>query len=435
MRVVVAGGAGFLGSHLCRALLARGDQVVCMDNLVTGNIDNVSELFGQPGFMFVQQDVSNYVHVAGDIDAVMNLASPASPVDYLELPIQTLKVGSLGTHHLLGMAKDRNARFFLASTSEVYGDPQVHPQTEDYWGHVNPIGPRGVYDEAKRFAEAMTMAYYRYHHVDVRIVRIFNSILADEQLLYDDGQTLRRETAAELAARLRGQVDLDGWSVPAFDARGSVVAAETSAFVGHPTTARCFEVRAMYGRSVRVTGDHSLFVEGAGGGPEARPVNELRVGDRIAVAGRVTVPERDVRVAQMTEALDAGGVDPWDVLVRQDNLGELAWEQRESLFSAWHEARPANGPNWRNGIWTRIIGCRRRDALPLGAMRKLGIEIADTAVVRPRTAGPAAELPAAIHISDELLWLLGLYIAEGCRYERVGKSAYISFSCDAATLD
>ena len=175
MRVVVAGGAGFLGSHLCRALLGRGEEVVCMDNLVTGDIDNVSELFGHPGFSFVHQDVSDYVHVAGPVDAVMNLASPASPVDYLELPIQTLKVGALGTHHLLGLAKDKGARFFLASTSEVYGDPHVHPQTEDYWGHVNPVGPRGVYDEAKRFAEAMTMAYHRYHGVDVRIVRIFNT--------------------------------------------------------------------------------------------------------------------------------------------------------------------------------------------------------------------------------------------------------------------
>src|SRR4051794_27025134 len=175
MRVVVAGGAGFLGSHLCRALLARGDEVVCMDNLVTGNIDNVSELFGDKAFTFVHQDVSDYVHLSGRVDAIMNLASPASPVDYLELPIQTLKVGSLGTHHLLGMAKDRSALFFLASTSEVYGDPKVHPQTEDYWGHVNPIGPRGVYDEAKRFAEAMTMAYHRFHGVNVRIVRIFNT--------------------------------------------------------------------------------------------------------------------------------------------------------------------------------------------------------------------------------------------------------------------
>src|SRR4051794_25603441 len=258
MRVVVAGGAGFLGSHLCRALLARGDQVVCMDNLVTGNIDNVSELFGDKAFTFMHQDVSNYVHVAGSVDAVMNLASPASPVDYLELPIQTLKVGSLGTHHLLGLSKEKGARFFLASTSEVYGDPHVHPQTEDYWGHVNPIGPRGVYDEAKRFAEALTMAYHRHHGVDVRIVRIFNSILADEQVLYDDGTELRREPVGALAARLGGGVDLDGYTVPAFDAAGAVGPRHAVALVGHPTDAPCVEVRTRYGRSVRVTGDHSL---------------------------------------------------------------------------------------------------------------------------------------------------------------------------------
>ena len=175
MRVVVTGGAGFLGSHLCRALLARGDEVVAIDNLVTATADNLAELFGRPGFSFVRSDVSNFVHVAGRVDAVLHFASPASPKDYLELPIQTLKVGSLGTHNLLGLAREKGARFLLASTSEVYGDPQVHPQTEDYWGHVNPVGPRGVYDEAKRFAEAMTMAYHRYHGVDVRIVRIFNT--------------------------------------------------------------------------------------------------------------------------------------------------------------------------------------------------------------------------------------------------------------------
>jgi dTDP-glucose 4,6-dehydratase len=174
-RVVVTGGAGFLGSHLCDSLLAGGDEVVAIDNLSTGKLANVEHLFGHDGFTFVRHDVSTYVWVPGTVDAVLHFASPASPRDYLELPIPTLKVGSLGTHNTLGLAKDKGARYLLASTSEVYGDPQVHPQPETYWGHVNPVGPRGVYDEAKRFAEAMTMAYHRAHGIDVRIARIFNT--------------------------------------------------------------------------------------------------------------------------------------------------------------------------------------------------------------------------------------------------------------------
>ncbi len=174
-RAVITGGSGFLGSHLCRALLDRGDDVVCVDDLSTGKIDNISELRGDAGFEFIRHNVSNPIEIEGSVDAVLHFASPASPKDYLEMPIQTLKVGSLGTHNTLGLAKEKDARFLLASTSEVYGDPQVHPQSEDYWGHVNPIGPRGVYDEAKRFAEAMAMAYHRFHGLDVRIVRIFNT--------------------------------------------------------------------------------------------------------------------------------------------------------------------------------------------------------------------------------------------------------------------
>lgn len=188
MRVVVSGGAGFLGSHLCRALLGRGDEVIAIDNLLTGATSNIEDLFGRDGFRFVRHDVSSFVHVPGPVDAVMHYASPASPRDYLEMPIQTLKVGSLGTFHLLGLAKEKDARFLLASTSEVYGDPQVHPQTEGYWGHVNPVGPRGVYDEAKRFAEAVTMAYHRYHGVDVRIVRTFNTY--GPQMRPDDGRVI-----------------------------------------------------------------------------------------------------------------------------------------------------------------------------------------------------------------------------------------------------
>ena len=174
-RTVVTGGAGFLGSHLCERLLAEGDEVVALDNFLTGTPTNVEHLLEHDGFRLVKTDVTEYVHVPGPVDRVLHFASPASPIDYLMLPIETMKVGSLGTLHALGLAKEKGARFLLASTSETYGDPQVHPQPESYWGHVNPVGPRGVYDEAKRFAEALTMAYRRTHAVDTAIVRIFNT--------------------------------------------------------------------------------------------------------------------------------------------------------------------------------------------------------------------------------------------------------------------
>ncbi|MDE3173644.1 MAG: SDR family oxidoreductase [Gemmatimonadota bacterium] len=175
MRVVITGAAGFLGSHLTDRFLADGHTVVGVDNLVTGHPDNIAHLMGEPRFSFIRHDVSTFTYVPGDVDGVLHFASPASPIDYLELPIQTLKVGSLGTHNALGLAKAKGARFLIASTSEVYGDPLEHPQRESYWGNVNPVGPRGVYDEAKRFAEAMTMAYHTYHGLDTRIVRIFNT--------------------------------------------------------------------------------------------------------------------------------------------------------------------------------------------------------------------------------------------------------------------
>ncbi len=187
-RIVITGGAGFLGSHLCDRFINDGMEVVCVDNLLTGNLENISHLFGNDKFHFIKHDVTNYVFVPGKVDYILHFASPASPIDYLKLPIQTLKVGSLGTHKALGLAKEKNATFLLASTSEVYGDPEVHPQSEEYWGNVNPIGPRGVYDEAKRFAEALTMAYHRYHNVDTRIVRIFNTY--GPRMRLDDGRAL-----------------------------------------------------------------------------------------------------------------------------------------------------------------------------------------------------------------------------------------------------
>jgi dTDP-glucose 4,6-dehydratase len=185
---IVTGGAGFLGSHLCDKFIKENCKVICIDNLITGNPNNIAHLFGNPNFEFIKHDITNYIFVPGQVDYILHFASPASPIDYLKLPIQTLKVGSLGTHKVLGLAKEKKARILLASTSEVYGDPNIHPQKEDYWGNVNPVGPRGVYDEAKRFAEAITMAYNRYHGVDTRIVRIFNTY--GPRMRLNDGRAL-----------------------------------------------------------------------------------------------------------------------------------------------------------------------------------------------------------------------------------------------------
>ncbi len=198
-KILITGAAGFLGSHLCDRFIEEGLSVIGMDNLITGDLDNIQHLFGNEYFEFYNHDVSKFVHVPGELDYILHFASPASPIDYLKIPIQTLKVGSLGTHNLLGLAKAKNARILIASTSEVYGDPKVHPQTEDYWGNVNPIGPRGVYDEAKRFQEAITMAYHRYHGVETRIVRIFNTY--GPRMRLNDGRVL----PAFIGQALRGE--------------------------------------------------------------------------------------------------------------------------------------------------------------------------------------------------------------------------------------
>ena len=198
-KVLITGGAGFLGSHFCDRFLTEGWHVIAMDNLITGNPDNIGHLFGNEKFRFVQHDVTNFIHVEGELDLVLHFASPASPIDYLEMPIQTLKVGSLGTHKALGLAKSKGAKFLLASTSEVYGDPLVHPQVESYFGNVNPIGPRGVYDEAKRFQEAITMAYHRFHNLDTKIVRIFNTY--GPRMRLNDGRVL----PAFIGQALRGE--------------------------------------------------------------------------------------------------------------------------------------------------------------------------------------------------------------------------------------
>jgi UDP-glucuronate decarboxylase len=455
---LVTGGAGFVGSHLCDELLSRGHRVICVDNLETGTLANVEHIRSEK-FVHLNLNIIEPYFVEEPIDFVYHLASPASPIDYLRLPLHTLKVGSYGTHHTLGVAKKHRARFLLASTSEVYGDPQEHPQRETYWGHVNPIGPRGVYDEAKRYAEALTMAYHRQQGVDTAIVRIFNSILADEQVLYDDGRELRREKVSELAARLAryavaagyvpkrqpragGVALLDGGfspameypldyvTVPAFSTGGRMVAAAAQALIAHPTDERCYDIRTRYGRSVRVTGHHSVFVEGRDGEPVAKTAAELTVGDRIAIARRIDVPERDRRWISMIEVWRWNEGDPWDLTVEAPGLGERAWECRHDLFGLLVSKRRNAGPNWRNGAWTKIIRMRQSDRVPLPCFWRLGMEMPEAAKVRVRVAGRSVPMPVRIEVTDDLLWLLGLWVAEGSWHEK-GGDAFLTLSCDS----
>ncbi|HZD69080.1 MAG TPA: GDP-mannose 4,6-dehydratase [Actinomycetes bacterium] len=268
----------------------------------------------------------------------------------------------------------------------------------------------------------------------MRIARIFNSILADEQVLYDDGTELRREPVEALARRLAGKVDLVGYRVPAFDREGAIVAAGTSALIGHPTEVTCYQVRTGYGRSIRVTGDHSLFVEGPDGSPRPRPVSLLRVGDRVAIAGVVRVPERDRPRVDMVEVWDRAGLDPWSLMVHGEGLGAAAWERRFELFGAIARRNPQTAPRWRSRVWGEIASHRKRDRLPLGALRALGIAIPHGAGVRLRTGGRSPILPRFVDLTDELLWLLGVYVAGGRRFEGP-KSAFISLTCDEVTLD
>ncbi len=302
-RTLITGGAGFLGSHLCDYLIEKGHEVICIDNLSTGNMENISHLLGHERFSFIRYDVTNFLHVDGELHNILHFASPASPIDYLKMPIQTLKVGSLGTHKALGLALSKKARFLLASTSECYGDPLVHPQAEDYWGNVNPVGPRGVYDEAKRFAESMTMAYHRYHGVETRIVRIFNTY----------GPRMRLE---------------DGRALPAF--MGQSLRGEDLTVFGDGTQTRsfCFV-------DDLVEGIYRLL-----GSEEAYPVN-------LGNPDEITLLELAHRVLEVTGSKSRivyRELPEDDPKVRRPDIGKarrlLGWEPKVSLDEGLHQVLP-----------------------------------------------------------------------------------------------
>ena len=455
---LITGGAGFLGSHMCDHLLAAGHRVICVDNLDTGSLQNIQHIRSDE-FTFVQHDLTQPFHTDEPIDHVYHLASPASPIDYLRLPLHTLKVGSYGTHHMLGLAKKHRARFVLASTSEVYGDPQVHPQPETYWGHVNPIGPRGVYDEAKRYAEALTMAYHRQQGVDTGIVE-------DVQLRARRraGALRRRARAAPRARRPARRADGELCDVRPCTCPGTRAAAGSRCWTarvrarsstrskGSPCRPsrlaggssprrrcrssairpdqRCYEVKTRYGRSVRVTGDHSIFVEGADGEPVPKPVNDIEIGERVALMGRIDVPERDRRAVSMIEVWRWAENDPWDL------YAERARPRRGGLGTPERPVRPvglervattartgATGPGRRSSACASAIGCRCRRSG--GSARRYRMAVA----FEHARAGAARRCRRVIEITDEFLWFLGVWVAEGSWYEG-RKGGFLSIASD-----
>ncbi len=417
MRILVTGGAGFLGSHLVDRFLAEGHEVIAMDNLLTGSTDNIAHLAGNRRFQFIYHNVTNYIYIKGELDAILHFASPASPVDYLELPIQTLKVGSLGTHNALGLALAKGARFLLASTSEVYGDPLVHPQSEDYWGHVNPIGPRGVYDEAKRFAEAMTMAYHRTHGVDTRIVRIFNSVLADETLFFFNDLDLHVVTAEEYAEQIEAEpvIRPRHIDVPCFDPQTyRMVLKRATAFIKHPAGPKdAFLITTRYGRRLKVTGDHSVFRRGHDGLPEAIPVRSLTTDDYIALPAYLPVIEKDVREVNLAESLIHNTTPHddslWDFVLVSQQWGDFFVKYQRQICEVLMESTRFDGSrNKRNTVGCQYRKYRQQGFLPLYVIAGLqttgSFEWPDDGQVRPYRGGGIL-VPNRIQVTEDLLWL------------------------------
>jgi UDP-glucuronate decarboxylase len=430
MRILITGGAGFIGSHLCERLLAEGHEVICLDNFFTGRKENVFHLMDDHRFELVRHDVIEPILL--EVDQIYNMACPASPVHYQYNPVKTVKTSVMGAINMLGLAKRVKARILQASTSEVYGDPQIHPQTEDYWGNVNPIGLRSCYDEGKRLAETLFMDYRRQNGVDTRIVRIFNSILADETVVLFNHSKAHIEAVESYADSIKDnplQIPRKIF-VPSFNPETFKIELRlANALIKHPSVKKdAFEIRTRYGRKIKVTGDHSVFRRGNDGQPEAIPVRELKIGDDIAIPAYLPVVEHDIKkfnVAEEITKTSSSREKLWDFALQSPALTETIESEKEFIFGFLERSgRFAGSSNARNSIGCAWRKYRKNQILPLAVASALSVakefEIPADAKITLYTGGGGTSINNRIVLSDDVLWLLGLYTAEGCAVEKDG---------------
>ncbi|MCP9496751.1 MAG: GDP-mannose 4,6-dehydratase [Pyrinomonadaceae bacterium MAG19_C2-C3] len=431
MRILVTGGAGFIGSHLCERLVRENHEVICLDNFFTGRRRNIQVLLTNPNFELIRHDVINPVML--EVDQIYNLACPASPVHYQYNPVKTVKTNVLGMINMLGLAKRVRARILQASTSEVYGDPHVHPQPESYYGNVNTLGIRSCYDEGKRVAETLMMDYHRQNKVDTRIARIFNSVLADETVvLFDDDGMLIDEVEKFSDARMPNPLGVPRRiHVPTFNPETFQVELKlASAFIKHPSHGKdAFAIKTRYGRTIKVTGDHSVFRRNEDGLPEAVPVRELNAGDHIAIPARLPVIERNVAEINIAKYLMEGhrctADELWNFALVSPELVKVIEENKQIICDELRRS----GRFTANLDESNTIGCywrkfRKGGSLPLSIVsvlwRSNRLTIPVDAMLHLNIVGGGTVVRSQVEVTSDLLWLLGLYLAEGCTVETGG---------------
>jgi len=424
---LITGGAGFLGSWLSGALIELGVDLVCVDNLSSGSLNNISHLKKSKRFRFLKADVEDLGAPPGSkFRLVLHLASRASPEDYQAHPIEALKANSIGTLKMLEIARKHDSTFLFTSTSEIYGDAEVVPTPEDYWGNVNPIGPRSPYDESKRFSEALCKAYERKQGLDVRVVRIFNSVLGDQPVaVFNDGD-FHLVKIGEYVNGLTGQEEI---YVPSFDENCRISLRKVSTAIRHPYSGDAYQIETRYGRKVKVTGDHSVFTRDEEGKPVSIPVRRLKVGDYIALPTKLPTIAKDIENVSVSHYLQERGKDLWDYLIISPQLRSAIVEHKKAIMSILRESGRYKYPasQYRKYLL--------KSQLPIFISAKLRLKVPGDAKIRMNTAGAHIYIPNRIRITDDVLWLIGFYVAEGCAQYKVRKDYFITFSSDQYLLE